>query len=104
MPERSTPLRGRPAQTRFVAGRQQETSARRSSSPTTPVAAHVARARQETSGFGVLEQLWVQLVALEELVELGAVALGQARRLRHVAVGDAQDLREIGRASCREGV
>src|SRR4051812_40315712 len=41
------------------------------------------------------EELGIELVTLQELVELGAVALGEACRLGHVAFGDPEDLREI---------
>src|SRR5688572_3703906 len=42
-----------------------------------------------------LEQLRVELMALQQLVELGAVALGETRSLRDVAFGDLQQSREI---------
>ena len=34
-------------------------------------------------------------MALQKLVELGAIALRQPRRLSHVAIGDSEDLRQI---------
>src|SRR5258708_2700764 len=61
------------------------------------------RARAKcTRGSGVrplalaaLENLRVELVTPEQLVELGAVALGEPRRLRDVALGDLQELRQV---------
>src|SRR5437763_14115930 len=43
----------------------------------------------------LLELLRRQLVAREELVEIGAVAPREPRGLAHVAAGDLQDLREV---------
>ena len=42
-----------------------------------------------------LELRRAELVLVQQLVELGAVALGDARRLRHVAVGDLQQLGQV---------
>ena len=43
----------------------------------------------------LLEVLGHQLVPTQQLVEIGAVALGQARGLADVAAGDLQDLRQV---------
>src|SRR5690606_163423 len=42
-----------------------------------------------------LEGVGVQVVAWQELVEVGAIALGEPRRLAHVAHRDLQDLRQV---------
>src|SRR5204862_6163246 len=78
-----------------VVVRQQRTSRRMGTSRATPVDAHVVPSRQKSSGLGVLEQFGVELVALEKLVELRAVALREPRRLGHVAIRDATDLSEV---------
>src|SRR5712692_6238123 len=41
------------------------------------------------------EHLRLELVALEQLVELGAIALRELRRLGHAAAGDAQDANQV---------
>src|ERR1700688_4229234 len=41
----------------------------------------------------LLKFLWTQLMAPEELVEIGAVALCKSGRLTDIATGDLQDLR-----------
>src|ERR1019366_4395761 len=46
-------------------------------------------------GLARLEVVRHQLVATEQLVEIGAVALGKTRRLADVAAGDLQDLRQV---------
>src|SRR5213078_1117251 len=42
-----------------------------------------------------LEHLRLELVALEQLVELGAIALRELRRPGHAAAGDAQDPNQV---------
>src|SRR5262245_35100507 len=42
-----------------------------------------------------LEHRGVEVMALQQLVELGAIALRQSRRLRHVAIGDLEQLGQI---------
>src|SRR5689334_4552048 len=43
----------------------------------------------------VLEEFWIELMSLQQLVELRAIALRQPRCLRHITVGNAQYLGEI---------
>src|SRR5688572_8105569 len=95
MPGGSHPLRKDFPQTAICRRAATGGLASRAMSNTTPLGMCVVPARQKTSGFGVLEELRVQLMALQQFVELRAVAFGQPRGLRHVAVGDAQDLREV---------
>src|SRR5690348_13109106 len=43
----------------------------------------------------LLELFRRELVARQELVEIGPVALGEPRRLAHIAAGDLQNLRQV---------
>ncbi len=36
------------------------------------------------------EHRWIEMMTLQQLIELGAVAFGQTRRLGHIAVGNLQ--------------
>src|SRR6059036_1781760 len=53
--------------------------------------------RARLAGFSLFgfEHLRLELVALEQLVELGAIALRELRRLGHAAAGDAQDANQV---------
>src|SRR5437899_13050214 len=53
-----------------------------------------ARICRVSALFG-LEHLRLELVALEQLVELGAIALRKLRRPGHAAAGDAQDPNQV---------
>src|SRR5712664_793082 len=48
-----------------------------------------------TSALFGLEHLRLEFVALEQLVELGAIALRELRRLGHAASRDAQDANQV---------
>src|SRR2546426_12498199 len=53
-------------------------------------------AAHRESGFSFLEHRGLEAVSLEQLVELGPVALGELRRLRDVPTGDLEQAGEIG--------
>ena len=66
----------------------------RTSSRPSPSSTPAARSR-ELSGSALFEIVGQQLVARQQLVEVGAIAFGQARRLADIAARDLQDLRQI---------
>src|SRR5258708_28130057 len=55
----------------------------------------IPRAPGRTSALFGLEHLRLELVTLEQLVELGAIALSELRRLGYAAARDAQDANQV---------
>src|SRR6266513_4145044 len=51
--------------------------------------------RSRLAGFFGLKHLRLELVALKQLIELGAIALRELCRLRHAAAGHAQDTNQV---------